>query len=175
MVVHSFDYDTRNSPHSWAKILAMRHALSKYPDCNYIWYLDQHAYIMDPDKRVEDIVDPKNLEKLMIKDYPVVPPDSIIKTFSHLSGDEAALIISQDADGLASDSLILRNGDWAKFLTETWFDPLYRAYNFQKAERHALVSLTRALYRLQLTRYRNTLFNGTPPSSPNLPSSLNAR
>lgn len=121
--------------------MAMRHALSKYPDCKFIWYLDQDAYIMDPTRSVEQVVlEPRTLESLMIKDYPVVPPDSIIKTFSHLRGSDAAMIISQDKDGLVTDSLLLRNGDWAKFLTETWLDPLYRTYNFQKAERHAMVS-----------------------------------
>lgn len=124
----------------------MRHALTKFPDCNFMWYLDQHAYIMDPTKSLEaQVLAPKALERLMIKDEPVVPPDSIIKTFEYLTGSEADLIISQDKDGLVSDSLVLRNGDWAKFFAETWFDPLYRGYNFQKAERHALVSLVASL------------------------------
>jgi hypothetical protein len=84
---------------------------------------------------------------MMIRDFPIVPPDSIIKTFPHLRGEDANLIISQDNDGLVADSLILRNSDWSKFLTETWLDPLYRSYNFQKAERHALVSATSSLVR----------------------------
>lgn len=121
----------------------MRHALSKYPDCNLLWFLDQNAYIMDPTKTLEaQVMAPKVLDELMIKNAPVVPPDSIIRSFTHLTGAEAALVISQDGDGLASDSLVLRNGDWAKFFVETWFDPLFRGYNFQKAERHALVSLS---------------------------------
>jgi mannan polymerase II complex MNN11 subunit len=34
--------------------------------------------------------------------------------------------------------MLLRSGDWAKFFLDAWFDPLYRSYNFQKAEAHAL-------------------------------------
>jgi mannan polymerase II complex MNN11 subunit len=121
--------------------MAMRHALSKFPDCKYIWYLDQDAYIMEPSRTVEEqVLAPPTLESLMIRDYPVVPPDSIIKTFAHLRGEDAGLIISQDKDGLVSGSMFVRNGDWGKFFTETWRDPLYRKYNFYKAERHALVS-----------------------------------
>ena len=41
---------------------------------------------------------------------------------------------------MAVGSFVLRNGDWARFLLDTWFDPLYRSYNFQKAELHTLVS-----------------------------------
>jgi mannan polymerase II complex MNN11 subunit len=122
--------------------MAVRHAITKYPDASYIWFLDQNAYIMNPKRSVEEhLLYPRVLESLMIRDYPIVPPDSIIKTFAHLRGEDADLIISQDNDGLISDSMILKNGDWAKFLTETWLDPLYRSYNFQKAQRHALVSL----------------------------------
>lgn len=141
MVVKAFDYDTQGAPQSWAKLVALRHALTLFPDAKFFWYLDQDAYIMDPSKSLEEqLLSSKKLESLMIKDYPVVPPDSIIKTFSFLRGDDTDFVISQDRDGLVSNSMIIRNGDWAKFFIETWFDPLYRSYNFQKAERHALVS-----------------------------------
>ncbi|KAF4464496.1 alpha-12-galactosyltransferase [Fusarium albosuccineum] len=139
LVVKATDYPTEKSPRSWAKIIAMRHALSLYPDAKFIWFLDQNAYIMDLDRSLEEqVTNPAKLESLMIKDWPIVPPDSIIKTFTHLKGNDAALIISQDDSGLVVNSMVLRNGDWAKFFVETWMDPLYRSYNFQKAERHAL-------------------------------------
>ncbi|KAH7319656.1 glycosyltransferase family 34 protein [Stachybotrys elegans] len=139
MVVKAYDYDTKKSPQSWSKIMAMRHAMTKYPDAKYIWYLDQNAYIMDPSKSLEEqFLEPRKLEGLMIKDYPVVPPDSIIKTSDHLTGEGAAMIISQDIDGLVTDSVIVRNGEFGKFLVEAWLGPLYRSYNFQKAERHTM-------------------------------------
>ncbi|KAG8419391.1 Glycosyltransferase 34 protein [Metarhizium acridum] len=109
------------------------------PIANSSGTLDQDAYIMDPTKSLEDqVTRPSKLESLMIKDYPVVPPDSIIKTFSHLRGESIDLIVTQDKEGLVHKSVVIRNGEFAKFFVETWFDPLYRAYNFQKAERHAL-------------------------------------
>lgn len=84
------------------------------------------------------VLNPSRLEELMITDRPVVPPDSVIKTFSHLRGDHVDLVLSQDQEGLAGGSLFVRNGEWAKFFLDAWFDPLYRSYNFQKAEGHAL-------------------------------------
>ncbi|KAH6897408.1 galactosyl transferase GMA12/MNN10 family-domain-containing protein [Thelonectria olida] len=139
MVVKLFDYNTKGAPQSWAKILALRHSLTLHPDAKFIWFLDQNSYIMDLDRSLDDqVLDPQKLESLMIKDHSIVPPDSIIKTFNHLKGQDASFIISQDDSGLVTNSLILRNGDWAKFFVETWMDPLYRSYNFQKAERHAL-------------------------------------
>ena len=86
-------------------------------------------------------MNPKLLESMMIKDQSIVPPDSVIKTFSHLKGSQVDLVLTQDKDGLAQGSFVVRKGDWARFFLDTWFDPLYRSYNFQKADAHALVSL----------------------------------
>lgn len=86
----------------------------------------------------------------MRKDIPVVPPDSVIHTFSHLKPSQVYLILTQDMDNVAHTSLILRNTEaisvakgkpkdgWTQYFLDAWFDPLYRAYAFQKAENHAL-------------------------------------
>lgn len=141
MIVQVGDYDVEGSPLSWTKVVALRHAMVKFPDCRYMWYLDQDSFIMDPTVTLEQhIMNPDRLEKAMLRDLPVVPPDSIIKTFAHLKGRDVDFVLSQDKEGLSIGSFVVRNGDWAQFLLETWYDPLYRGYNFQKAEGHALVS-----------------------------------
>jgi mannan polymerase II complex MNN11 subunit len=109
---------------------------------------------MNPHLTLEGhIMNPKRLESLMIKDQPIVPPDSVIKTFSHLKGIQADLVLTQDKEGLAEGSFIIRRGDWSKFFLDTWFDPLYRSYNFQKEETHALVSDLLRLRKFKLTQY----------------------
>jgi mannan polymerase II complex MNN11 subunit len=139
-LVSAGGYDLNGAPISWSKVTATRHALAQFPDCKYIWYLDQNAFIMNPNLKIEDtIMNPSTLDTTMIKDLPVVPPDSIIRTFSHLKGSDVEFVLTQDKDGLSSASFMLRNGEWAQFFLDTWFDPLYRSYNFQKAETHALV------------------------------------
>ena len=135
------DYELNGSPNSWARVPAIRHALTKFPHSTYMWYLDQNSLIMNPDLTVEGhIMNPKRLEALMIKDQSIVPPDSVIKTFGHLKGNQVDFVLTQDKDGLAQGSFIIRRGEWSKFFLDTWFDPLYRSYNFQKADTHALVS-----------------------------------
>jgi len=133
------DYDIGNVPRSWARIPALRHAMTVFPHSAYFFYLDHRALIMNPSFRIEEhIMDRKRLEDLMITDVPVVPPDSVIKTFSHLKGDRIDLVLTQDKEGLLHNSFIIRRGEWAKYFLDAWFDPLYRSYNFQKSEQHAL-------------------------------------
>ena len=118
--------------------------MTAYPHSTWFYFLSPHGLIMNPSLPLQSqILEPKRLESLMLRDKPVVPPDSVIRTFSHLKGDKIDLVITQDAEGLCQGSFVLRRGEWAKFFLDTWFDPLYRSYNFQKAEGHALVCLRR--------------------------------
>ncbi len=106
-------------------------------------------------------MNPKRLESLIIKDHSIVPPDSVIKTFGHLKGNEVDLVLTQDKDGLAQGSFIIRKGDWSRFFLDTWFDPLYRSYNFQKADTHALVGSLILSYNDSTNELiRNISYNG---------------
>ena len=134
------DYDLMDkTPQSWSTIPSLRHAMTLHPHSTWLWYLSSESLIMSPTQSLQQkVLAPSTLESLLIKDQPVVPPDSVIRTFSHLSSENINLIIAQDAEGLASGSILIRTGEWAKYFLDAWFDPLYRSYNFQKAEGHAL-------------------------------------
>lgn len=145
------EYDVEGSPRSWALVPSLRHAMAIYPHSKYFFSLSPHALIMKPDvNMITHLLAPKRLEQLMLRDVAVVPPDSVIKTFSHLKGDKVDLVITQDGEGLCQGSFIIRQTDWAKFFLDTWFDPLYRSYNFQKAEGHALVCCLSFFLRIQI-------------------------
>ena len=160
------NYDFGSSPRSWAAVPAMRHALTLYPHSSWFFLLSPHGLIMNPSIDLKQhVLDPKRLEQVMIRDTPVVPPDSVIRTFSHLKGDKIDLVLTQDKEGLCQGSFILRRGEWSKFFLDTWFDPLYRSYNFQKAEGHALVCLVLAsiiLYCCWLTQKTGTRSSMAP-------------
>lgn len=132
-------YPLNKAPSTWARVPALRHAMTLYPGSTFFWYLDSTALIMAPDLDLEaHLLRPSVVEKHMITNAPVVPPDSVIKTFSNLKGERIDFVIAQDKEGLAPNSFVVRNGEWAKFFLDAWFDPIYRSYNFQKAESHAL-------------------------------------
>ncbi|KAF2664089.1 alpha-1,2 galactosyltransferase [Microthyrium microscopicum] len=133
------NYTIKHGSSSWAKVPALRHAMTLFPEATYFFNLDPHTLIMNPTLSIEThILAKQRLESLMVTDVPIVPPDSVIKTFAGLKGDRVDFVITQDREGLSEKSFIIRNGDWAHFFLDAWFDPLYRTYNFQRAERHAL-------------------------------------
>ncbi|CBF85916.1 hypothetical protein AN1969.2 [Aspergillus nidulans FGSC A4] len=135
------DYAQRhgNYPRSWAIVPAVRHAMASHPSATYFFHLDVHALFMNSNESLEArLLNRHRLESLMRRDVPVVPPDSIIRTFSHLQPEDIDLIITSDAEDLSTGSFVLKQGDFARFFLDTWFDPLYRSYNFAKAETHSL-------------------------------------
>lgn len=154
-----------STPKSWAILPALRHAMSTHPHTPYIFYLSPSALIMTPSLSIENhIMAPSRLESIMLVDRSVVPPDSVIKTFSHLKGANIDFVLTQDDKGLSQNSMVIRNGEWAKYLLDAWFDPLYRSYNFQKAERHALEHIVQYVIPLRLP-----LSSSSPSFSPLLP------
>lgn len=97
---------------------------------------------MNPTRSLKShLLDKSRLRSLILKDTPIVPPDSIIKTFPQMKEKDIDLILTQDGEDLNPGSFILRNGDFARFFLDLWFEPLYRNYNFAKAEMHGLVRI----------------------------------
>lgn len=141
------------TPRGWTVIPAVRHAMTTYPHSTYFYHLSPHALIMNPRLSLTaHALDSKRIESLMLKDVPAVPPDSVIHTFSHLKANDIDLLVTQDAEDLTPESFILRQGDWARFFLDSWFDPLYRSYNFVKAEKHGLVTSTKPIMNPMKTR-----------------------
>lgn len=116
--------------------------MALYPHSSHFFYLDEHALIMNEVLSIHDhIMKPSRLKEIVQPDRPVVPPDSVIHTSSNSNPEGIDLVITQDGEGIAQGSFIIRRGDWAEFFLDAWFDPLYRSYNFQRAEGHALEHL----------------------------------
>jgi len=108
--------------------------MTTYPTGRYFWYLEQNAIIMNPSLSIEDhIMDPARLSKLALRNQAVVPSSGIIKTFRNVNTKTVGLVMSMDDAGIAPSSMVIRNGPFAKYLLDAWYDPLIRNYwNWQR-------------------------------------------
>ncbi|KAF3915013.1 hypothetical protein AA313_de0209193 [Arthrobotrys entomopaga] len=149
---------TRHYLKSFNKLPLMRHAMATYPYTKTFWFLSSDSLIINMDLSVDaHILSKPRLNSLMLRDHPVIPPESIIKTFKRTDADDIQLIITQDGKSVKSDSFFVRRKKeefgWEEgkgksikkggtvygyYLLDTWFDPLYRFYHFGDGETSAL-------------------------------------
>ena len=135
--------------------------MATYPYTETFWYLTPNALIINGDLDLEaHILEKKRLGDIMLRDQAIIPPNSIIKTFKNQQAQDIQFILTQDTKEVSTESFIIRRtgtelpsrrrtdkgtkeagkNEFATFLLDTWFDPLYRSYvRFPKGDRDALV------------------------------------
>lgn len=129
--LHSYNQnETKDLSDGWKRLVALREVLEEYPDSEWLWYLDQDAIIMDTKLSLQEhVLNPARIDHLVLKDEPVVPPDSVIRTLKSASFETIQFILSQDHSGLNTKSFLLKNGDFARYLLDTWAEPVRKLYS----------------------------------------------
>ena len=86
---------------------------------------------------------PASLLALPLRDVPAFPPDNTIRTPSLRAQpiSQIGLILSHGGGILHTGSIILRRGDYANFVLDSWNDPLVRAYGFAGEDHQGLEHL----------------------------------
>lgn len=115
----------------FARIFLMREAAYAFQGVQWLWYLDQDAVIMDHTTAISDtLLTPSSLTNLMIRNAPIIPPESIIHTYRRVPADRIKFIVTQNDRGISTTSFLLRNDDmYGGVLLNYWIDPLHRSYD----------------------------------------------
>jgi mannan polymerase II complex MNN11 subunit len=86
---------------------------------------------------------PSSLLILPLRDASLFPPDTSVRT--HLLRNQPVsqinFILSHGRGILHTGSIVLRGGDYAEFLLDSWNDPLVRSYQFPGEDHQALEHL----------------------------------
>lgn len=119
------------SPLEFAKIGIMREAMYSFPKTAWFWWLDQDAIITNHafDIGSELVFDKTKLDKHIMRDMPIIPPESLIHTYSQVSAEQIRLIMLQDDLGMNAASFLIRNDPlYGQLLMDYLRDPLHRNY-----------------------------------------------
>lgn len=131
----------------WLKIPAIVETFEKYPDAEWIWWLDMDALIMNMDLKIGDHVLKKSaLEKKLAYGHPLRNTTSRFEGHAYLSKGEIEMnkidfVISQDALGLNAGSFFIRRSYFSDLLLDLWSDPALVEQNFERQEQDALIYL----------------------------------
>ncbi|KAJ1331355.1 mannan polymerase II complex MNN10 subunit [Microdochium nivale] len=167
---------------SWEKVDSIRNAFAKYPDAEWIWWLDLNTYVMEPHRSLQEHIF-NDLDKHVYRDINFYnplnithPPTSIFLDPDSQSpvgdGDPSSInmILSQDCSGFNLGSFFMRRSEWTDRLLDIWWDPvLYEQMHMQWA--HKEQDAFQQLYRSQPWIRKHTAFlpqrmiNSFPPGA----------
>lgn len=84
-----------------------------------------------------------SLLALPLRDVPLFPSETTVRTPSLRAQpiSQISLILSHGAGILHTGSILLRRGDYANFVIDSWNDPLVRSYGFPGEDYEALEHL----------------------------------
>ncbi|QPG72761.1 hypothetical protein FOA43_000062 [Brettanomyces nanus] len=135
--------ESHNLDTNWWRPLLIREAMSAFPQAKYFWFLDERSLIMRDDLTLESyLLNADSLGKAMLRDQPVILPESAIKTYRNTAPSDVSFIFTQDSYALNTDSIIVKNDMYGKSFLEYWGDNLYRGYsNFADNEVKALTHI----------------------------------
>jgi mannan polymerase II complex MNN11 subunit len=80
-----------------------------------------------------NFLSPASLLALPLRDIAIFPPDTTIRTptLRNQPTSQIGLILSHGAGILHTGSILMRRGDYANFVLDSWNDPLVRSYGFE--------------------------------------------
>ncbi|KAI3404947.2 MNN11 [Candida oxycetoniae] len=113
----------------WVRLFCLRAAMFAFPHAQWFWYLDENGLIMDMSRNIQQILlNPEALEKQMLRDQPLIPPDGLIKTYKSTKAKSIKLIAAQLDTMIETGSFFVKNDAFGKALVDIWSDKLYLNY-----------------------------------------------
>lgn len=116
----------------WLKLPALAETFERYPDVEWIWWLDMDALIMDGDLKLEEhLLHPDVLSDRMMYDRPVATKEALYclgraaPSREEFRVDDVNFIISHDWLTLNAGSFFIRRTKLTDIALQLWSDPSY--------------------------------------------------
>jgi hypothetical protein len=132
----------------WAKLTILAEAFEKYPDAQWLWWLDFDALIMTPSIDLgRHLLNYDVMNTKIWRGTRCYLP--FLKTGGpgaydipeNIEAEDINMIISTDRNGINAGSLFLRRGLWSEMLLDLWSDPLFIKREWNGMEQDALVHI----------------------------------
>lgn len=129
------------APIYWNKIPVLKEAFVRYPDAEWVWWMDMDIIIMNMTLNIYDhVLSRKGLARNILLDREMTGAGggktgySTPSTYTH---DDINFVISLDSWGMNVGNFLMRRGEWSKWLLDLWIEPLYISQNWVFPENDA--------------------------------------
>ncbi|KAJ5718632.1 hypothetical protein N7488_004278 [Penicillium malachiteum] len=122
------------APIYWNKIPILKDAFERYPDAEWVWWMDVDIIIMNMTLDIyKHVLSPKGMAQHVLLDEPITGAggaDTGYRTPATYKPDDINFVISKDAWGMNVGNFLMRRSEWSKWLLDLWIEPLYIAQNW---------------------------------------------
>lgn len=137
-------YNLRNgAPVYWNKIPILQEAFTRFPETEWVWWMDIDIIIMNMSLNIYNhVLSKEGLARIL--DRPMTGASGAEAGYRTPAGyryDDINFIISMDAWGMNVGKFLMRRGDWSKWLLDLWIDPLFISQNWGFPEQDAWIHM----------------------------------
>jgi len=120
---------SEEAPTYWNKIPVLQEAFVRYPNAEWIWWLDIDIILMNHSLNLWDhVLSPKAMERQAVLDQPLNQPGGGFSgwyTPPKYKWEDVNFIISSGGWGMNVGNFFMRRSRWSEWLLDLWTDPLY--------------------------------------------------
>ncbi|MCJ1311534.1 hypothetical protein MMC25_005207 [Agyrium rufum] len=131
----------------WSKIPILQEAWMRYPDADWLWWMDMDMIIMNSSLSLWDhVLSPEGMRRNIILDTPlnkVGGGDSGYRTPPTYQYEDVNFMISAGGWGMNVGNFLMRRSEWTDWLLNLWVDPLYIQQNWVMPENDAWTHMWR--------------------------------
>lgn len=129
------------APVYWNKIPILQEAFMRFPETEWVWWMDIDIIIMNMSLNIYDhVLSQEGLARNILLDQPMTGAgggETGFRTPPEYRYDAINFVISMDAWGMNVGNFLMRRGDWSKWLLDLWIDPLFISQNWAFPEQDA--------------------------------------
>ncbi|KAL8720761.1 MAG: hypothetical protein Q9225_002427 [Loekoesia sp. 1 TL-2023] len=116
-------------PIYWNKIPVLQEAFIRYPDVEWVWWMDMDIIIMNQSLSLWDhVLSPEGMARNVVLDKIINKPGggaSGWKTPSSYNYSEVNFMIASGGWGMNIGNFLMRRSYWSEWLLDLWTDPFY--------------------------------------------------
>jgi galactosyl transferase GMA12/MNN10 family len=120
---------TSDAPMYWNKIPILQEAFLRYPEVEWLWWMDLDMIIMNHSLSMWDhLLSREGMARNVVLDEVLKQPgghDSAWHTPASYNYDDVNFIISSGGWGMNIGNFLIRRSQWANWLLDLWVEPLY--------------------------------------------------
>lgn len=122
------------APIYWNKIPILKDAFARFPDAEWVWWMDLDVIIMNMSLSIHDhVLSPEGMARNILLDHPMTGAgggETGYRSPAAYHPDNINFVISLDNWGMNVGNFLMRRSEWSDWLLDLWIEPLYISQNW---------------------------------------------